>query len=177
MAGQIICIFLAASVVVMTTAVYGRAPEGRRIIGLLALAAAIIYAPFCIAVYFIQIAVVATGSLGSSSDVMKALTFAPGSPMFALDMLGYAFLCLSTLAAAFTLEDSRDRALRVLCIVHGALALPTIAAPIISGLFSSTGGQSNDTGTFVLLVWCALFAPIALLFARLFRHELRSRPA
>jgi hypothetical protein len=89
----------------------------------------------------------------------------PGSPTFALDMLGYAFLCLSTLAAGFTLTD---RVLRVLCFVHGELALPTLAAPIVSGVFRSTGGGANDIGSWILLFRCALFTPMAILFARYF---------
>lgn len=118
--------------------------------------------------------VVAANPLGLPQDSLKLVAFVPGSPAFALDMLGYTFLCLSTLAAAFTLTDPRDRALRVLCIAHGALALPTAAAPVMNGLFRSNGGQANDTGSWVLLAWCALFTPIPLLFARLFR---RLRPA
>lgn len=90
-ASQIICIVLAVSVIIMTSAVYRRAPQGSRILGLLALTAAIVYAPFVMAVYFIQIAVVAPNPLGFPPEMLKALAFVSGSPMFALDMLGYFF--------------------------------------------------------------------------------------
>jgi hypothetical protein len=172
-ASWVVCILLAASVIVMMAAVYLRSRDGRRIWGLLALCAAIVYAPFVMAVYFIQIAVVTLNPLGLTADVLKLVAFAPGSQAFALDMLGYAFLCLSTFAAAFTLNDPKDKALRILCFAHGALALPTLAAPIISGIFGSASGQSSDIGSFVLLVWCAIFAPIALLFVRHFQRGLR----
>lgn len=170
--GYVVCIFLAASIVVMMACIYSRTLEEWRILGLLALAAAILYAPFCIGNYFLQISVVATNPLNHPEEVLKLVAFIPGSATFALDMLGYAFLCLSTLAVAFTLQDPRDRALKILCIVHGALAFPTLVAPIISGIFRSNSGQANDIGSWILLFWCALFTPIPILFARLFsRYE------
>jgi len=168
--GYVVCILLAASVVVMMAAVYLRTPAELRILGLLALVAAILYAPFCIGNYFLQISIVAANPLDHPTEVMKLLAFVPGSPTFALDMLGYAFLCLSTLAAAFILSDPRDKALRILCFVHGALAVPTIAAPIVSGILRSSGSQANDAGSWILLFWCALFTPIAILFAGWFRR-------
>jgi len=168
--GYITCIFLAASVVVLMSSVYLRSAAEQRIFGLLALVAAILYAPFCIGNYFIQLSIVLTNPLNHPPEVLKLIGFIPGSATFALDMLGYAFLCFSTLAAAFSIVDSRDRALRLLCMIHGAIAVPTIVAPILSGLFRSTGGQSNDIGSYVLLFWCALFAPMAILFQRMFRR-------
>jgi hypothetical protein len=173
--GYVVCIFLAASIVVMMVAA-GAAPAAR-VASRLAEAAAILYAPLCIVTYFLQLAVVVTNPLGLSDDTLKLIAFVPGSPTFALDMLGYTFLCLSTLAAAFALTDPRDRALRVLCIIHGALALPTLAAPVMSSLFRSTAGQSNDVGSYVLLFWCALFVPIPILFARRFRRDAARPPA
>lgn len=168
--GYVVCILLAASVVALMSSVYLRAASEQRVFGLLALAAAILYAPFCMGTYFLQLSIVATNPLSHPPEVLKLIAFVPGSAAFALDMLGYSFLCLSTLAAAFTLPDPRDKALRVLCITHGAIAVPTLAAPILSGLFRSTGGQSNNIGSFVLLFWCALFTPIAILFRRVFRR-------
>jgi len=100
--------------------------------------------------------------------VVKAVDFVPGSLTFAMDMLGYGFLCLSTFAAGFALVEARDKALKALCFFHGAIAVPTFAAPIISGIFLSPGGQTNDIGSYILLFWCIVFVPIALLFVRYF---------
>ncbi|MBN2352626.1 MAG: hypothetical protein JXD23_08680 [Spirochaetales bacterium] len=170
-AGFIVSFFLAPSVVVMMAAAYYRTPADRKIVGLLALAAAVLYAPFCMGNYLIQLAVVSTNPIGIRPETLKLISFIPGSPAFALDMLGYAFLCLTTLAAAFTLPDPRDRALRVLCLVHGALVLPTLAAPVMSGMYRSGDGGANDIGNWVLLFWCAIYAPIAVLFARYFGRK------
>jgi hypothetical protein len=168
--GYIACIFLAVSVVALMCSVYLHAAAELRVFGLLGLAASILYAPFCMGNYFLQLSVVLTNPLNHPPEVLKLIGFVPGSTTFALDMLGYALLCLATLAAACTVADPRDRALRLLCFVHGALALPTIAAPILSGLFRGVGGQSSDTGSYVLLFWCALFIPLAILFQRMFRR-------
>ncbi len=168
-------LLLAVSVVILMACFYDRNKDSAGVLSLLALAAAVIYAVFCDGNYFLQLAVVALNPLGLSREVMQAIAFLPGSPAFALDMLGYFFLCLSTLAAGFALDQQRERGLRFLCILHGALALPTILAPIMSGIFMSGSSQANDVGSYVLLFWCAIFAPLAWLFLRYFKNEQEKR--
>jgi len=171
--GYIASLLIAISVVIMMACFYDRTREPLRIFGLLALVSAIIYAPFCINTYFLQLSIVAFNPLNLSSEVLQAITFKPGSPTFAIDMLGYGFLCLSTLAAGFALAEAKDKLLRALCFFHGAIAVPTFAAPILSGIFRSSGGQTNDIGSYVLLFWCVVFVPIALLFRRYFKEGQR----
>jgi hypothetical protein len=171
--GYVASLLLAISVVIMMACFYDVTKKTLKIFGLLALASSIIYAPFCISVYFLQLSAVALNPLNLSSEVLKAITFKPGSPTFALDMLGYTFLCLSTLAAGFALIEAKDKVLRVLCFFHGALAVPTIASPILSGLFLTTSGETDFTGHYVLLFWCIVFVPIALLFMRYFKEGQR----
>jgi len=170
--GYVASLLIALSVVVMMSSFYVRMQTHSKILGLLALVSSILYAPFCIGTYFLQLSVVALNPLGLTPDVMAAIDFKPGSPIFALDMLGYGFLCLSTLAAGFALVEAKDKCLRVLCFFHGALAVPTIASPIMSGLFLSTTGETDNTGNYVLLFWCVVFVPIALLFRKYFRDDL-----
>jgi hypothetical protein len=167
--GYIASLLLAISVVIMMACFYDSTREQSKIFGLLALVASIIYAPFCISNYFIQLSIVAFNPLNLPNEVMKAIDFVPGSLTFSMDMLGYGFLCLSTLAAGFALVETRDKALRALCFFHGAIAVPTFAAPIISGIFLSPSGQTNDIGSYILLFWCIVFVPIALLFMRYFK--------
>ena len=173
--GYIASLFIAISVVVMMACFYDRSQGSIKIFGLLAFAAAIIYAPFCISTYFIQLSVVALNPLNFSTEVLEAITFKPGSLTFALDMLGYCFLCLSTLAAGFALSEAKDKVLRALCFFHGALAVPTIASPIISGLFLTPSGETDFTGHYVLLFWCIVFVPIAVLFMRVFKQGLNQK--
>ena len=171
--GYVACIILAPSVVIMMACFYDATQEQFKIFGLLALVSAIIYAPICIGTYFLQLSSVALNPLNLSNEVLKAITFEPGSPIFSIDMLGYCFLCLSTLAAGFALVRARDKVLRVLCFFHGAIAVPTFAAQIISGVFQSTSGETDFTGHYVLLFWCIVFVPIALLFIRYFKEGIR----
>ena len=144
--GYVASILIAIGVVIMMACFYDVTREQLKIYGLLALVSSIIYAPFCIGPYFLQLSIVASNPLNLSSEVLEAIAFKPGSPTFAIDMLGYGFLCLSTLAAGFALAEAKDKVLRALCFFHGALAVPTFAAPIISGIFRSTSGETNYTG-------------------------------
>jgi len=171
--GYFASLLIAPSVVIMMACFYDGTREQLRIFGLLALLSSVIYAPFCISNYFLQLSVVAFNPLSLSSEVMKAISFMPGSPTFAVDMLGYGFLCLSTLAAGFALAEAKDKVLRALCFFHGAIAVPTFAAPIVSGMFLSTSGDTNDVGNYILLFWCIVFVPIALLFMRYFKEGQR----
>jgi hypothetical protein len=171
--GYVASLLLAISVVIMMACFYDITQKPLKIFGLLALASSIVYAPFCISTYFLQLSIVPLNPLNLSGEVLKAITFKPGSPTFALDMLGYCFLCLSTLAAGFALTEAKDRILRALCFFHGALAVPTIASPILSGLFLTTSDETDYTGHYVLLFWCIVFAPIALLFMRYFKERQR----
>jgi len=171
--GYVASLLIAISVVILMACFYDRTQAPLKIFGLLALGSSIIYAPFCIGTYYLQLSTVASNPLDLSSEVLKAITFKPGSPVFAIDMLGYFFLCLSTLAAGFALVEAKDKVLRALCFFHGALAVPTIASPLLSGLFLTTSGETDFTGNYVLLFWCIVFVPIALLFMRYFKEEPR----
>ena len=169
--GYISSLLIAISVVILMVCFHDSISEPLKVFGLLALVASILYAPLCISTYFIQLTVVAFNPLNLSNDVMNAITFKPGSLTFAIDMLGYGFLCLSTLAAGFALVRVQDKVLRALCFFHGALAVPTFASPIISGLFLTSSGETDFTGHYVLLFWCAVFIPIALLFIKYYKEK------
>ena len=124
--GYVASILLAISVVIMMACFYDVIRKQLKIFGLLALVSAIIYAPFCISTYLLQLSTVALNPLNLSSEVLEAINFKPGSPTFTLDMLGYGFLCLSTLAAGFALTETKDKVLRVLCFFHGRLRFPQL---------------------------------------------------
>ena len=168
--GYTASLLLPIGVTIMIASFYNVTRQKSKIFALLALVSAIVYAPFCLSTYFLQLSVVATNPLNLSSEVLKALTFIPGSPIFAIDMLGYVFLSLTTLAAGFALTDTKDKVLRALCFFHGALAIPAFASPILSGVFLSSNDQTNNIGNYVLLFWCVVFIPIALLFMRHFKQ-------
>jgi len=169
--GYVASILLALSVVIAMACFYSVVRERLKIFALLALIASIIYAPLCIGTYFLQLTSVALNPLQLSAEVLEAINFKPGSPIFSVDMLGYSFLCLSTLAGGFALTMAKDRLLRALWFFHGALVVPTLAAPIVSGLFLAPSGEADLTGHYVLLFWCIVFIPIGALFVRYFHTE------
>jgi len=47
--------------------------------------------------------------------------------------------------------------------------LSTSSSPILSRLFLTASGETDFTGPYVLLFWCAVFLPIALLFRGYFQ--------
>lgn len=148
--GYIASLLIAISVVILMACLYDVTRERLKIFGLLALVSSIIYASFCISTYFLQLTVVEFNPLNLSNEVLNAIAFKPGSLIFSIDMLGYGFLCLSTLAAGFALVELKDKLLRALCFFHGALAVTGFGAPIISGVFLSTSGETDFTGHYVL---------------------------
>ena len=168
-------ILLAPTIVCVMAAACIRSRGSRAPFGLMALVCAVLYAPLSMSTYFIQLAVVGGNPLGLSNDLLRLIAFVPGSPIFAIDMLGYSFLCLSTLWVAFCLDDASDKALRLLCIIHGFLLVPTAAAPLMSRMYLSGSGQASTAGSWVNLFWCAVFIPIAVLFAASFRRQSGTR--
>jgi hypothetical protein len=106
--GYIASLFLAVSVVVLMACFYDKTQEELKIFGLLALAASLIYAPYCISNNLLQLSIVGINPLNYPEDNLKLLNFIPGSLTFAIDMLGFGFLCLSTLAAGFALTYVKD---------------------------------------------------------------------
>ena len=124
------CLILPASFVAMMVSIHHITPAEKRVWSQLGLSFSIIYAVMCSIVYYIQLVVVRTNSLRISPDAMALLTFTPGSAMFAVDMLGYAFLTLATLVTSPVFGDSLgEKWLERLFFIHGLFALPTIVFP------------------------------------------------
>ena len=161
------CLILPASFVAMMVSVHRITPAEKRVWSQLGLSFSMVYAVMCSIVYYIQLVVVRTNSLGISPEAMALFTFTPGSAMFAVDMLGYAFLTLATLVTSPVFGDSlREKWLKRLFFVHGLFALPTIVFPAFH--FSQDAGavESTDLGSAVaLLLWCLLFLPLSSILA------------
>ena len=69
--GYVASLLLAISVVIMMASFYEVTREPLKIFGLLALASSIVYAPFCISTYFLQLSIVASNPLNLSGEVLK----------------------------------------------------------------------------------------------------------
>ncbi len=192
---------LAPSFIGMMAAIHQQAPAPKRIWSLLGMAFAVVYAVLVDIVYYVQLTVTKIGvggplnavpgvtaapAAGASSAIgLQQFIYTPGTAIFALDMLGYACMCLATWAAAysFTGRDNVSTWIRRLFIIHGVLVFPTILAPVlmagtgangttISGV--TTSGAGDKLGYVVLLFWCAIFIPLTLTVMRYFRLKMKA---
>jgi hypothetical protein len=168
----ICCLCLAPSFVAMMVSVHHFAPAEKKVWSHLGVAFSIIYAVLCAITYYTQLVVVRANSLGVSSDAMALFTFEPGSFLFAADMLGYGFMTLATLASAPVFgQGALERWLRRWFILHGLFALPTVIFPAFNFAQDADAMASTDMfGTLALLLWCAIFVPIPILLATLYRR-------
>lgn len=156
--------------VVMQVAVLQLAPTGLRIFAVLAVSFGIMFSTYICLAYYVQLAVVRTNPLDVSEPVLRLVRYAPGSVAFALDMLGFSFLCLSVLALYPLFAATGGRALKAAILVNGVLALPTFLFPIFFIVRGSA--PSEVAGSIVMLVWCVIFLPVPVLLARWLKPDL-----
>jgi hypothetical protein len=134
------------------------APVPRRVFSLAAVAFAAIYTALNCAIYFGQLTFVAPRlAEGRTADIQLLLFIPYKSFLFAVDLLGYSFMSLSTLFAAFALPaSSRFRAARLALIANGAL-LPALALQMYFPALIWAGS-----------LWAITFPASAILLTRLF---------
>lgn len=170
----IVCLLLVPTYVTMIACTPLVSSTGSRSFTRAALGLAAMYGVLCAANYYLQLSVIRLGTYPAPAGAMSLLRFTNGSPAFALDMLGYFFMCLSTLALIPAVAGrGEESVLRLFCTINGALAVPTVVFPALR--FSQEGsGSSAAFGCVVLLVWCLVFLPIPFIYARLFRRRMQS---
>jgi len=168
------CLLLAPTYVTMVACTPLASSEGSRSFTRAALGLAAMYAVLCAGTYYLQLSVVRLGLYPAPVGALGLFRFTNGSPAFALDMLGYFFMCLSTLLLVPAIPRGGEQTvLRVFCTINGALGVPTLVFPALA--FSQQGtGSSGAFGSVVLLVWCAVFLPIPFIYARLFRRKMQT---
>jgi hypothetical protein len=155
---------LAPAFVAMMVSISVGASASVRVWGQLGVALASIYAVLVTTVYYLQLTIVPGATETYSAEVVTLLTFAPGAPLFAIDMLGYGFMTLATLAAAWVFVGAGINAwIRRWFVAHGVLGVPTLLAPV---LFTGQPGSGSDQlGSLVLIGWSLFFLPVAVLVA------------
>lgn len=169
----LVCFLLAPVFVIMTACVHSTAPEDKKVWSRIGLSFSVIYAAFCTLTYYIQWVFVRPNQLILPIELIRLLSFSPGTLMFAVDMLGYSFLCLSTLFTAGVFTGRENRWIRIFYIGHGVLFLPTLVFPGI-GIAQDMGvaNPANTFGSFALLFWCFIFTPLAVMTAGYFRNQM-----
>ncbi|WP_394726895.1 hypothetical protein [Altererythrobacter sp. GH1-8] len=133
-------------------------PIDRSGIALAALAFAAIYATLTGLVYFVQLTFVGPRLIEADTADIALLLFVPyESFLFAIDLLGYSFMSLATLFAAFALSsDVRASAARLALLANGLL-LPFLALQMFIPALIWPAAS-----------WAFLFPLAMILLARLF---------
>ncbi|QIG81920.1 hypothetical protein G5C33_11890 [Sphingosinithalassobacter tenebrarum] len=144
--------------VALTAALHAVAPEGRKAPALAALAFAAIYATLTGLVYFVQLTFVSPRlAAGDTGDIALLLFIPYRSFLFAVDLLGYSFMSLATLAAALALPEAHGaRAAKVALIANGLL-LPFLALQMQFPALIAGGA-----------LWAITFPAGMILLARMF---------
>ncbi|HOX87590.1 MAG TPA: hypothetical protein PKW76_15635 [bacterium] len=133
-------LFLGISFVVMMGCVHSHAPADRKIWSQTGLAFAIMYGTLICMNYFVQLTLVAPALYrGEVSDHIRPFLFNVfNSFTYSVDLLGYSFMSLSTLFAAFIFAGAGlEKAVRWFFIANGLImpfiALQTFYHPLIWG--------------------------------------------
>lgn len=164
-------LLLGSSFLVMMASLHQATPPDRKIWSQVALAFATVYTVLISINYYVQLTWVGPRIASGRIAGMEVFLFTPfDSFLYAVDILGYSFMSLSTLFAAFTLKGrGLIGAARVFLIANGLL-IPFIALQMyvhwliwIAALWAVT---------FPGATWC-----IALLFRRAATDESASSPA
>ncbi|MGZ4905047.1 MAG: hypothetical protein ACXVIF_07705 [Halobacteriota archaeon] len=151
---------LAPSFVVLMISIYHYATAERKIWGHIAIAFAIMYATLNSAVYFVQMTVVVPSMLNGAGSSVAPITLSIGTFIYAFDVLGYSFMGLATLFAAFV-------------FVGGTIERWTRWALIANGLIPTPGlllQQQIPAALYLGAVWVVTFPVATALLAVLFKR-------
>ena len=121
-------LFLGSSFLVLVVGIHQLASPDRKIWSHVAVAFATAYTILISIVYFVQLTLVAPRIARGQIEGIEAFLFVPfDSFLYAVDLLGYSFMSVSTLFAAMVFTDSGlDRVVRLFLTANGLL-LPFIA--------------------------------------------------
>lgn len=157
-------LFLGAAFVIMMSALHQASVASKKVFSQAALSFAIIYATLISLVHFVQLTLVAPRLAAGDTRDIEVLLFVPyRSFLFAVDLLGYSMMSLSTLLAAFAVPAARGApAARVFLLLNGAL-LPFLALQMFfPGLIAFAA------------LWSVAFPAAAICLAGVFRQRLHA---
>lgn len=165
-------VFIAFGYICLAVGLAAYAEPEKKACALAAVAFGAVYAVFVTLVYYTQLTTVWQQS--ASPEMLKEITYRPGSWLFNLDLFGYGMLSLSTVFAglALSVQKRGEAWLHRLLLIHGLFAVSCFLFPVL-GLFSGgAGGSSEDLyGVLALESWCLYFLPVTLLAADFFQKR------
>lgn len=156
-------LLLGSAFLVLMVSVHHIAPVARKVWSHAAVAFATAYAVLTGMVYFAQLTVVGPRIARGDIEGIEMFVFVPfDSFLYAVDMLGYTFMSVATLFAAFALED---RAARWFLIANGLLIPFLVFQMYWHALI------------WIASLWAVTFPGAMISLARLFRRNLtEARP-
>ena len=163
-----VCILLSIGYVLMAAGFAAESDAEHRVAAVSGMAFAAIYAVLIMLVYYAQTTTVRLEQL--NVQAAQLLDYSRGGLLFNYDLLGYGMMALSTFFLGLTIraDNSADKWLRRLMLIHGIFFLSCFIMPM-TGMFSSmSGGETSMGGVIALEFWCAYFIPIGILSVRHF---------
>jgi hypothetical protein len=164
------CIFIALGFVPMVCSYLSYSNNENKSLGLIALAFAIMYAIIIITVYYTQLTTVRLEKL--SPEIIGLLDYTKFGLFFNYDLLGYAFMALSTFFIGIKLDvkGKQEIILRYLLCIHGVFSIGCFIMPIM-GMFSADMAGGKIIGILILEFWCIFFMPICILSYKYFKNK------
>ena len=129
---------------------------------------AAVYAVIIFLVYYAECTTIRMNK-GLSEEALSIISYGHvGSLYFNYDLMGYAFMALSTFLIGLNLKitTKESKWLKAMLMIHGVFFLSCTIVPMFPVFTAST---SNLTGTILLEIWCAYFFPICVLGYRYFK--------
>ena len=145
--------------------------EDKKVVGLSGLLFGAIYVVIIFIVYYAQCTTINLNN-SLSEETLSIISYAHiGSLFFNYDLLGYAFMALSTFLIGFTVVPKKkgDLAFKRLLLIHGIFFLSCLFIPMFP--IFNPANESTVPGTFLLEFWCLYFTPICILGYRYFKNQ------
>jgi hypothetical protein len=163
-------IFIAFGFISMVCSYLSFIPDENKSIGLIALSFSIMYGLIISIVYYTQLTTIRLTKL--SKEIIELLDYSRFGLFFNYDLLGYAFMALSTffIGIRFETKNRWEKTLKYLLCIHGVFAISCFVMPIV-GIFDVNVIGKNIVGTIVLEIWCIYFMPICILFYKYFKDK------
>lgn len=139
--------------------------DDSKAIGYTGIAFAAVYAVLIFLVYYAECTTVRMNT-ALIEEALSIISFGyGGSLFFNYDLLGYAFMALTTFLMAFLVEplSKSDRVFRAMLWIHGIFFISCFIVPMFPVFTASTSEATDMTGVILLEIWCAYFIPICVL--------------
>lgn len=163
-------IFIAIGFIPFMAALNAGSDKENKACGTVAMCFASIYAVLVFIVYYSECTTVRMNT-DLSKEALSIISYGHlGSLFFNYDLLGYAFMALSTFFTGLNIKasDKKSKWLKALLMIHGIFFISCLFVPMFPVF---TSGTDSLIGTILLEVWCIYFLPICILGYKYFSDK------